>query len=152
MPQRSAGILMHRNRAGAREVFLVHPGGPYWVKKDLGTWSIPKGLYDEAEDALTAARREFAEETGVTVDGDFVELGAFKQPSGKTIIAFAVEGDCEADGIRSNCFTIEWPPKSGKMQEFPEVDRAGWFTLDEAREKIAKGQIPILDAFERTLG
>jgi predicted NUDIX family NTP pyrophosphohydrolase len=152
MPQRSAGILMYRRAAGAPEVFLVHPGGPYWAKKDDGAWSIPKGLYDESEDAPAAARREFEEETGVAVEGDVVALGEFKQPSGKVIVAFALEGSCDAADIRSNCFTLEWPPRSGRMQEFPEVDRAGWFSLDEARVRIAKGQLRILDALERHIG
>ncbi len=149
MPQLSAGILMHRIRSGAREVFLVHPGGPYWRNKDDGTWSIPKGRYDESEEPLAAAKREFEEETGIVVDGKFATLGQFKQPSGKIITAFALEGDCDATRIHSNDFTIEWPPRSGRMQAFPEVDRAGWFTLDQARAKIAKGQRPILEAFAK---
>ncbi len=149
MPQLSAGILMHRIRSGAREVFLVHPGGPYWKNKDDGAWSIPKGRYDESEEPLAAAKREFEEETGIAVDGTFATLGQFKQPSGKLITAFALEGDCDATSIRSNDFPMEWPPRSGRMQAFPEVDRAAWFSLAEARVKMAKGQRPILDAFTK---
>lgn len=149
MPQLSAGILMHRIRSGAREVFLVHPGGPYWKNKDDGAWSIPKGRYDADEEPLAAAKREFEEETGIAVDGSFVALGQFKQPSGKLITAFALEGDCDATSIRSNDFPMEWPPRSGRMQAFPEVDRAAWFSLEEARVKMAKGQRPILDAFTK---
>ena len=149
MPQLSAGILMHRGRPGSREVFLVHPGGPYWKNKDDGAWSIPKGRCDAGEEPLAAAKREFEEETGITVDGSFVALGQFKQPSGKLITAFALEGDCDATCIRSNDFSMEWPPRSGRMQAFPEVDRAAWFSLEEARVKMAKGQRPILDAFTK---
>lgn len=149
MPQLSAGILMHRIRSGAREVFLVHPGGPYWKNKDDGAWSIPKGRYDAGEEPLAAAKREFEEETGIAVDGSFVALGQFKQPSGKLITAFALEGDCDATSIRSNDFPMEWPPRSGRMQAFPEVDRAAWYSLEEARVKMAKGQRPILDAFTK---
>ena len=147
MPQLSAGIMMHRGKPGAREVFLVHPGGPYWKNKDDGAWSIPKGLHEESEDPLAAAKREFEEETGIAVDGSFVPLGRFKQPSGKIVTAFALEGNFDAARIQSNSFTLEWPPKSGRMREFPEVDRAAWFPLDEACVKIAKGQRPILAAF-----
>ncbi len=149
MPQLSAGILMHRGGPGSREVFLVHPGGPYWKNKDDGAWSIPKGRYDAGEEPLAAAKREFEEETGIAVDGSFVALGQFKQPSGKLITAFALKGDCDATCIRSNDFSMEWPPRSGRMQTFPEVDRAAWFSLEEARVKMAKGQRPILDAFTK---
>jgi predicted NUDIX family NTP pyrophosphohydrolase len=138
---------MYRLTDAGPDVFLVHPGGPFWKNKDDGAWSIPKGLYDDDEEPLAAAKREFAEETGFAIDGDFVSLGAFKQSSGKVITAFAVEGDCDASCIKSNFFTIEWPPKSGRQQQFPEVDRAAWMTLDEAFSKIAKGQRPILERF-----
>jgi predicted NUDIX family NTP pyrophosphohydrolase len=144
MAKTSAGLLMYRMRPGGVEVFLVHPGGPFWAKKDAGAWSIPKGEYAEGEDPLAAARREFAEETGIVPDGTFVELGEIRQAGGKIVTAWAFEGDCDPDAIRSNTFTLEWPPKSGRHQEFPEVDRAGWFGMDAAAEKILKGQLPFL--------
>jgi predicted NUDIX family NTP pyrophosphohydrolase len=150
MPQRSAGLLMFRRRAGAVEVLLVHMGGPFWAKKDDGAWSIPKGLFEAREDALAAARREFEEETGHAPAGPFIELGVFKQPSGKQVTAFAVEGAFDLSTFKSNMFAMEWPPRSGRMQEFPEADRAGWFAEDEAHVKITKGQRPIIKAlFER---
>jgi predicted NUDIX family NTP pyrophosphohydrolase len=153
MPQRSAGILMYRLTGPEPEVLLVHPGGPFFAKKDLGAWSIPKGLYEAGEDALAAAAREFAEETGATPAGDFMALGDFRQPGGKIVTAFAVEGDLDLARFRSNTFTMEWPPKSGRMAEFPEADRALWFPFDEAAAKIAKGQRPILAALaERIVG
>ncbi len=146
MARRSAGILLFRGSGGATEVLLVHPGGPFWAKRDLGSWSIPKGEYDDAEDALAAARREFEEELGTAApDGDPVELGEVRQRGGKVVVAWALEGDLDADSIRSNTFSIEWPPRSGAMQEFPEVDRAQWFGLDEARERILPAQAPLLD-------
>jgi len=125
---------------------LVHPGGPFWARKDLGAWSIPKGLADEGEDLLAAAKREFLEETGTAIDGNFIDLGSHKQPGGKRIVAFGVEGDFDAASLRSNMFSMEWPPRSGKTAEFPEVDRAGWFDLDEALAKVTKGQRPIIAA------
>jgi predicted NUDIX family NTP pyrophosphohydrolase len=140
----SAGILLYRDR-DQPEVFLVHPGGPFWAKKDLGAWSIPKGEFTDEEDPLTAARREFTEETGFPIDGHFRPLQPLKQSSGKIIYAWAVEGDCDAEAVKSNLFTMEWPPKSGRMQQFPEVDRAAWFRLSEARERIVKGQLGFLD-------
>jgi predicted NUDIX family NTP pyrophosphohydrolase len=145
--KRSAGILLHRRTAGGPiEVLLVNPGGPFWAKKDAGAWSIPKGEYEDGEDARAAAVREFAEELGAPVpDGELVDLGEVRQRSGKVVTAWALEGDADADAIRSNTFTIEWPPRSGRMQEFPEVDRAAWFALDEARERILPGQAPLLD-------
>ena len=150
MTKRSAGILLFR-RGGAIEVFLVHPGGPFWANKDAGAWSIPKGEYEDDEDPLAAARREFAEETGIAVDGDFIPLEPVKQPSGKIVSAWALEGDCDATRITSNSFAMEWPPKSGRHQEFPEVDRAGWFDLDAAREKLTRGQVSLLDQLRRHL-
>jgi predicted NUDIX family NTP pyrophosphohydrolase len=148
----SAGILLFRKRPSGLQVLLVHPGGPFWKKKDLGAWSIPKGEYTEPEDPLAAAKREFAEETGIKLDGDFLLLGAFKQPSGKMITAWALEGDCSVADIRSNTFTLEWPPKSGRQQEFPEIDRAEWFDLAEAHKRILKGQAAILDRLKSQLG
>ena len=146
MPKRSAGLLLYRLTGGEVEVFLVHPGGPYWATKDEGAWSIPKGEIDEGEDPLAAARREFKEETGVWPEGEAIPLGTVRQPGGKLVTAFAVEGDLDADTIRSNTFTMEWPPRSGRMRAFPEVDRAGWFGKEEAERKILKGQRAILDA------
>lgn len=151
MPLVSAGILLHRHVAGGREVLLVHPGGPFWAKKDDGAWSIPKGLVNPAEDALAAARREFAEETGGTAPADAIPLGAFRQPGGKIVKAFAAEGDFDLAGFRSNSFTMEWPPRSGRPAEFPEADRAGWFDLERAAAKILRGQRPILDALATLL-
>jgi predicted NUDIX family NTP pyrophosphohydrolase len=146
MAQRSAGILLYRRNGGGLELLLVHPGGPFWTKKDEGAWTIPKGMIEEGEDAEVAARREFEEETGVAVTAPLVELGAFRQPSSKIVIAFAGEGDCDADTIHSNEFEMEWPPKSGRVSRFPEVDRAGWFSPADAKRKILKGQLPIIEA------
>jgi predicted NUDIX family NTP pyrophosphohydrolase len=144
----SAGILLYRWKEDRVEVFLVHPGGPFWKKKDARAWSIPKGEYLLDENPLAAARREFQEETGfVLPGGDFKPLGEIKQPGGKLVTAWALEGDCPAEEIRSNLFSMEWPPKSGKTQEFPEVDRAGWFALEAAREKLLPGQRGFLDRF-----
>ena len=143
---RSAGIVAFRRAAATIELLLIHPGGPFWAKKDAGSWSIPKGLYQDGEEALAAAKREFAEETGLVPVGPFIELGAFRQPSRKVISVWAVENDFDLVAFRSNMFSMEWPPKSGRMQEFPEADRAQWFSVDQARHKITKGQIPIVDA------
>lgn len=145
MPKQSAGLLMYRLRDPEIEILLVHPGGPFWVKKDLGAWSIPKGEYAVGEDLLDAARREFAEETGFTPHGDFIALGTIRQAGGKLVSVWAVEGDCDPAQVKSNLCTIEWPPRSGRKVEIPEVDRAGWFSIDEAREKILKSQAPVLD-------
>src|SRR6185437_928846 len=144
MAKISAGILLFRRRPLDLEVMLVHPGGPFWAKKDLGAWSIPKGLADEGEDLLAAAKREFLEETGATVEGEFLDLGAHKQPGGKTIAAWAHEGNFEPALLKSNTFVMEWPPRSGRTAEFPEVDRAAWYSIDEALIKINKGQRPIV--------
>lgn len=153
MPRYSAGLLLYRQRDGSVEVFLIHHGGPFWEDRDLGAWSIPKGEYDpNHEDPLAAARREFHEETGHTASGEFVPLQTVKQPGGKIVAAWMVEGDCDASSITSNTFPMEWPPKSGKWQRFPEVDRAEWFDLTTAREKILKGQIGFIEELERTLG
>ena len=144
--KRSAGILLHRERHGAREVLLVHPGGPFWAKKDAGAWSIPKGEYEDGEDARACALREFGEEIGSAApEGELADLGEVRQKSGKVVTAWALEGDTDAEHIRSNTFTLEWPPRSGKTQEFPEIDRAQWFPLDEARERILPAQAPFLD-------
>lgn len=143
MSKKSAGILLYRIRNQQLEVFLVHPGGPFYAKKDLGSWSIPKGEF-ENEDALEAAKREFHEETGKQVEGDLISLKPIKQKSGKTIFAWAVEGDVDASNIKSNLFELEWPPKSGKMQSFPEMDRAEWFLMKMAIEKIHQGQVGFL--------
>lgn len=144
MPRTSAGLLMYRRTPGGIEVFLVHPAGPFWAKKDAGAWSIPKGEYVPGEDPLDAARRELTEETGIVPNGELVELGVVKQAGGKIVTAWAFEGDCDADTIRSNSFAMEWPPGSGRQQEFPEVDRAGWFDLETAEEKILKGQLDFI--------
>jgi predicted NUDIX family NTP pyrophosphohydrolase len=147
MPKLSAGLLLYRRMNGEIEVLLVHPGGPFWAKKDEGAWSIPKGEYDTGEDPLEVAIREFEEELGVPpppVDAA-VPLGEIRQPSGKRVSAWAVEGDVEVDEVHSNTFPMEWPPRSGRTQEFPEVDRAGWFDLDTARRKLLKGQVAFLD-------
>lgn len=144
MAKRSAGLLMYRRKSGV-EVFLVHPGGPFWARKDLGVWSIPKGEYGAGEEALAAARREFEEETGFSADGDFIELGEVRQASGKIVSAWAVEGDCDPASLRSNTLELEWPPRSGRKMEFPEVDRGGWFALEEARKHLLAGQVMFLD-------
>ncbi len=152
MAKVSAGLLMYRRGKGRLEVFLVHPGGPFWAKKDAGAWSIPKGEYAEGEEPLAAAQREFAEETGFAAQGNFVELGGVKQPGGKVVQAWAFEGDCDPAELKSNLFEMEWPPRSGRQASFPEVDRAGWFSMAEAREKILKGQVALLDALMLRLG
>ena len=148
----SAGILLYRKRDGEIEVFLVHPGGPFWAKKNDGAWSIPKGEYVEGEDPLTVAKREFQEETGCQVSGDGLALAPLKQPSGKVIAAWAVEGEIDPASIQSNTFSIEWPPKSGKLREFPEVDRAIWCDLVSAHKKLLSGQRPFLDQLQQLLG
>lgn len=142
----SAGILMYRQRDGALEVLLVHPGGPVWERRDLGAWSIPKGEYDEGEEPLAAARREFAEELGSPLPrGEITDLGEIRQKSGKRVRAWAIAGDLDAERIQSNMFTMEWPPRSGRTREFPEVDRAQWFTVAQARERINPAQVALLD-------
>jgi predicted NUDIX family NTP pyrophosphohydrolase len=152
MASQSAGILLFRKTTGTVQFLLAHPGGPFWSKKDEGSWSIPKGLCQEHETAIDAARRELQEEIGLTITGDLVELGTFKQPSGKVISAWAAESDFDVAGLRSNSFVLEWPPKSGRRMEFPEVDRAGWFSLTEAAAKITRGQLPILMRLATELG
>jgi predicted NUDIX family NTP pyrophosphohydrolase len=140
MPKRSAGILMYRHGREGVEVLLVHPGGPFWARKDLGAWSIPKGEYADSDDPLAAAIREFAEEIGTPPKGDFRPLGDVTQPGRKVVTAFAVEGDVDPALLKSNTFEMEWPPKSGRRATFPEVDRAAWFSPDMARAKILSGQ------------
>jgi predicted NUDIX family NTP pyrophosphohydrolase len=144
--KRSSGILLHRRGEDGLEVLLVHPGGPFWAKKDLGAWSIPKGEHDDAEEALDCALREFEEETGSRPnEGELDDLGTVRQKSGKVVQAWALAGDLDTGAIRSNTFTIEWPPRSGRKSEYPEVDRAAWFGLDEARRRINPAQSAFLD-------
>ena len=149
MGKHSAGLLLYRRRGGLLELFLVHPGGPFWASKDAGAWSIPKGEYEAGEDPLAAARREFTEETGFTAAGPFLPLTPLKQKSGKLIQAFACEGEADPGALTSNTFTLEWPPHSGQTQEFPEVDRGAWFPLPEALEKIHPGQAGFLEELAR---
>ncbi|MGX7873745.1 NUDIX domain-containing protein [Mesorhizobium sp. ORM6] len=154
MAKRSAGLLIYRRSDGGIRVLLVHPGGPFWAKKDDGAWSIPKGLVGEDEDELAAAQRETAEELGIRVEGPFERLGDYKQPGGKVVTAWSVEARIEIDvvAIKSNSFIMEWPPRSGSMKEFPEVDKAGWFSLAEAEVKILQGQLPMLSDLAEQLG
>lgn len=151
MKKLSAGILLYRIRPETLEVFLVHPGGPFWAKKDSGAWSIPKGEFEEGTDPFETAKREFLEETGSPVSGKFVTLAPLKQKSGKVVHAWAVEGDIDTSSISSNAFSMEWPPRSGKQQEFPEVDRGEWFTIPAAREKLQEGQQGFLDELQTYL-
>ena len=146
--KKSAGILLYRRRQGRLEVLLGHPGGPFWARRDLGAWTIPKGEIDEGEDAYAAARREFTEETGVVPGERCVALTPRRQASGKMVYAWAIEGDCDAACVKSNLFSMEWPPRSGVLAEFPELDRAEWFSLDEARRRILPGQQPFLAELE----
>ena len=145
MPKRSAGLLMFRRSRDQTEVLLAHPGGPLWAKKDAGAWSIPKGEFLDPEDPLEAAKREFREETGLVAEGAFLPLGEIKQAGGKTVIAWAFQGDCDPEKIASNTFSLEWPPRSGRRIQVPEIDRAGWFTIPDARIRMLKGQRPFLD-------
>ena len=144
--RRSAGILLYRLSGAVPEVLIVHPGGPFWARKDAGVWSIPKGEYEDGDDPLAAALREFEEETGTALPpGELLELGEVKQKAGKVVTGWAAEGDLDADAIRSNSFRMQWPPRSGRFATFPEVDRAGWFGIDEAREKLNPAQAEFLD-------
>jgi len=146
--KRSAGLPLYRKCAGRLEVFLVHPGGPFWTKKDAGAWTIPKGEIGEDEEPLAAARREMAEETGFAPEGKFIALPPVRQKAGKLVLAWAVEGDCDPAALRSNSFSMEWPPHSGRSAEFPEIDRGAWYGITEAREKLLEAQLPLLDALE----
>ena len=150
MPKTSAGLLLHRRRE-TLEVLLVHPGGPLWARRDLGAWSIPKGEIATGEDPLAAARRELAEETGFAAQGPFLPLTPVKQASGKIVHAWAAEADADPATLVSGSFSMEWPPRSGLRQDFPEVDRAAWFGLAEARRRILPGQAPLIDELERLL-
>jgi predicted NUDIX family NTP pyrophosphohydrolase len=152
MSKKSAGILLFRDSSGYLEVLLVHPGGPFWAKKDDGAWSIPKGEFEEHEDPLEAAKREFEEEVGVAPSGDLIPLEPLRQPSGKIVYAWAMKGDFDPAALKSNTFSMEWPPKSGRQQDFPEVDRAAWFSIEVARRKILKGQAPFLSQLQEKLG
>ncbi|OBG98594.1 NTP pyrophosphohydrolase [Mycobacterium sp. E3251] len=146
MPKLSAGVLLYRTRDGVVEVLIAHPGGPFWARKDDGAWSIPKGEYAESDDPWTAARREFSEELGLSAPGgERLDLGQLKQSGGKVVTAFAVCGDLDVTDARSNTFELEWPKGSGKLREFPEVDRVGWFSVAQARVKLLKGQLGFLD-------
>ena len=152
MSKKSAGILLFRLVNKKPELFLVHPGGPFWAKKDEGAWSIPKGEFDDSEDALEAAKREFSEETGVNIEGEFIVLSPAKQKSGKTVYAWAVEGDIDPSKIKSNHFEMEWPPRSGKMKSFPEIDKAAWFDVKEALQKINSGQASLIRELVTKIG
>ena len=151
MPTKSAGLLLFREVEGRLEVLLVHPGGPFWAGKDEGAWSIPKGEFEDGEEPLSAAKREFEEETGFAPNGDMIPLEPLRQPSGKLIFAWAMQYDLDPARVRSNTFTMEWPPKSGRYQEFPEVDRAAWFSVEAARGKISKGQAAFLVRLQEKL-
>lgn len=153
MSKKSAGLLMYRHKGGVLELFLVHPGGPYWAKKDLGAWTIPKGEISESEAPLHAAKREFLEETGFSVpeDGLFLKLTPIRQSSGKVIHAWAFEGDCLPEALASNTCALQWPPRSGKFIDIPEVDRGGWFEIPEAKERIIAGQKGFLEELEEKL-
>jgi predicted NUDIX family NTP pyrophosphohydrolase len=150
--KQSAGLLLYRRFQGVWQVFLVHPGGPFWKAKDLGAWSIPKGEFAPREDPLEAAKREFTEETGLAIAGTFATLAPVKQAGGKVVHAFAVEGDCDPASIKSNTFSLEWPPRSGRRREFPEIDRGEWFRLEEAEERITNGQRGLLGELRTVLG
>jgi predicted NUDIX family NTP pyrophosphohydrolase len=152
MARLSAGFLLYRRRTGRLEVFLVHPGGPFWAKKDEGAWSIPKGECAEGEEPMAAARREVAEETGVVVAGDLLLLGEVRQASGKRVVAWATEMDFDPGAVRSNTFSMEWPPKSGKLREFPEVDRGDWFPIAAAKTKLLAAQVAFVDRLVAELG
>jgi len=152
MPKQAAGILLFRRGPSGLQVLLAHPGGPLWARKDYGAWTLPKGQFTDGELPLDAACREFEEEMGSAPGGEFQPLGTLKQPSGKIIHAWAAESDFDCAKVKSNLFEMEWPPKSGRKAEFPEVDRAGWFSIEEARRKILKGQQPFLDRLLALLG
>ena len=152
MKKESAGILVYRKSGGAIEVFLIHPGGPFWAKKEIGAWSIPKGERSDSEDLLKTAMREFKEETNFDINGDFKKLSPLTQKSGKVVYIWAVEGNCDPSALKSNFIDIEWPPKSGLKTKIPEADKASWFPLGEARKMIVAGQIGFLDELEKLIG
>ncbi len=152
MVPNSAGLAMYRRRNGALEILLVHPGGPFWARKDKGAWFLPKGEVENGEELFAAAKREFQEETGLPPKGPFVELGNVRQKSGKTVTAWAFEGDCDPAAIHSNMFTLEWPPKSGKRREFPEIDRAAFFTFEAAREKMHPLEFRLFTRLKKIVG
>lgn len=152
MAKTSAGLILYRMQSGQLEVLLVHPGGPFWGKKDEGAWFVPKGELNVGEEPLAGAKREFEEETGLKPEGEFLALGSVKQKSGKTIVAWAFEGDCDPSSIKSNTFSIEWPPKSGRQQEFPEIDRAGFFTVTQAKAKMHPVEYPLVLRLHELLG
>lgn len=151
MPKKSAGLLLYRMIGGYMEVLLVHPGGPFWANKDDGAWSIPKGEFDPGEDALNAAKREFREEMGLVAKGEYQPLKPLRQKGGKIVYAWAVQCDVESAAVESNTFSIEWPPRSGKLREFPEIDRAEWFKIDLARRKILKSQLDLLEQLDQAM-
>lgn len=151
MPQKSAGLLLYRGTGRSLEVFLVHPGGPFWAKKDDGAWSIPKGEFDPGEDPLDAAKREFQEETGQVARGEYWPLSPVRQKGGKIVHAWAMQCDVDAAAVKSNTFSMEWPPRSGKEREFPEIDRAEWFKIGVARRKILKSQLGLLEQLEEAM-
>ena len=152
MPQVSAGLVMYRKSGSSVKIFLVHPGGPFWAKKEEGAWSIPKGLVQEDEDKLEAAKREFAEETSIVPSGPFIDLGQIRQKSGKLVYAWAFAGNCDPPSIKSNTFTLEWPPRSGRMSEFPEIDRGEFFATAEALRKINPQQAEFVNRLKDRLG
>ena len=149
--KRSAALLVYKHRPDGLQVFLVHPGGPFWAKKDLGAWSIPKGEFDDSEDGLSAGKREFFEEIGQRIDGDFIALAPVKQKGGKVVHAWAVEGEVDEGKVKSNEFEMEWPPRSGRTARFPEVDRGGWFSVAEAKQRILPSQMPIIEELAHRL-
>ena len=152
MSKNSAGVLPFRDVSGYLEVLLVHPGGPFWAKKDEGAWSIPKGEFEDNEDPLVAAKREFEEETGIAPSGDLIPLEPLCQPSGKVVYAWAMKENLDPAALKSNTFSMEWPPKSGRQQDFPEIDRAAWLSIEAAKRKILKGQAPFLSQLREKLG
>ena len=152
MKKRSAGLLLYKRKGGSARVLLAHPGGPFWARKDKGVWTIPKGVVEAGESALDAAIREFSEETGFPVTGEFQPLGGVIQRGGKHVEGWAVEGECDPASLKPFMFEMEWPPRSGRMAQFPEIDRVAWFTLDEARDHILPSQLPFIDRLEALLG
>lgn len=152
MAKKSAGIIVYRTYTGVLEVFIAHLGGPYWEKKDYRAWSFPKGEFEDDENPFDAALREFQEETGQSIQGDFIELTPSRNPSGKLVYAWAVEGVIDEKKIKSNLFELEWPPGSGNVQKFPEIDRGAWFNIAEAKKRVHKGLVPIFDELEIKIG